>query len=135
MLTKLTITAPVIRGSANGRKIGFPTINLKVPSLELDFGVYVSRVSTPLGVYKGALHYGPRKVINVADPTLEIHLLDFSGDLYGQKVTVDILSKVRETMKFPDFATLQRQIALDVLAVKNFELELTDQLKTPSLPV
>lgn len=116
-----TISGKVIHGISKGREIGFPTLNIETGDVNLSFGVYISKVQTPLGVYKGALHYGPRMVLDMMEPSLEVHLLDFTGDLYGQDVTIEILEKVRDTWKFPDFASLQKQITLDVSAVRDYQ--------------
>ncbi len=59
----------------------------------------------------------------MARPLLEVHLLDFSADIYGAHLSVRFLHKLRDEMKFPDFAALRAQIASDVAAVKaHFQL-------------
>ncbi|MFO0780610.1 MAG: riboflavin kinase [Candidatus Gracilibacteria bacterium] len=119
-----TIEGTVMKGVLMGRKMGFPTINVAFDTTSLPFGVYASRVRTPDGVYKGALHYGPRKVLSLMEPSLEVHLLDFSGDLYGQKVTIEVLEKIRDTKDFEDMDALKRQIRFDVDAVRATDIPL-----------
>ena len=119
-----TIHGTVMKGMLMGRKMGFPTINVAFASTELPFGVYASRVYTPDGVYKGALHFGPRKVMGLMEPSLEVHLLDFSGDLYGQMVKIDVIEKIRDTKDFDDPDALKRQIRYDVDAVRATDIPL-----------
>lgn len=113
----------VLKGAMLGRKIDFPTINIGYGSLDLPFGVYVSRVQTSLGVYTGALHFGPKSVARTAEPSLEIYLLDFSGDLYGTEVHIEIFDKIRDVMSFDDLESLKKQIALDVESVRAIVIE------------
>lgn len=119
-----TINGVVVKGVLMGKKIGFPTINVDFIETDISFGVYISLVETPLGVYKGALHYGPRAVLGITEPCLEVHLLDFSGDLYGQKVVVHIYDKIRDTQSFDSLDSLKRQIRLDVESVRDAEVVL-----------
>jgi riboflavin kinase/FMN adenylyltransferase len=118
----VTIFGTVMKGTLMGRKIGFPTINVAYDSLSLPFGVYGSKVYTSSGVFKGALHFGPRKVLGLMEPSLEVHLLDFSGDLYGQKVRIEVFEKVRETRDFDDMDSLKRQIRYDVEIVRAMDI-------------
>jgi len=114
MLVKLS--GRVVRGKLVGRKLGFPTINV-LGSHDLPEGVYVSIVTTSKGKYKGALHYGPRKLLGIDHPTLEIHLLDFSGDLYDETVQIDVYNKIRDVKAFENFESLQAQIENDARQV------------------
>ncbi len=119
-----TIDGTVMKGVLMGRKMGFPTINVAYDRTDLPFGVYVSRVYTSYGVYKGALHFGPRKVLGLMEPSLEVHLLDFSDDLYGQKVKIEVLEKLRDTKDYDDMDALKRQIRYDVDAVRATDIPL-----------
>lgn len=122
----LKIRGTVVKGTLMGKKINFPTINVAYNTLDLPFGVYVSKVYTSYGVYKGALHFGPRKVFGLNEPSLEVHLLDFSGDLYGQEVMIEVYEKIRDTRNFETMESLKRQIRLDVDAVRATEIPLGD---------
>lgn len=119
-----TISGTVMKGTLMGRKMGFPTINVAFDSTDLPFGVYTSRVYTSYGVYKGALHFGPRKVLGLMEPSLEVHLLDFSDDLYGQEVKIEVFEKIRDTKDFDDMDALKRQIRFDVDAVRATDIPL-----------
>ena len=118
------IEGTVVKGAFMGRKIGFPTINVAYVNLDMPFGIYISRVQTPLGTYKGALHFGPRLVFGIEEPSLEVFLLDFNDDLYGQKVIVEVYDKIREVRNFENLDSLKRQIRLDVECVKEADLVL-----------
>jgi len=118
-----TLSGKVVRGKLLGRELGFPTINVLGPH-DLPFGVYVSVVTTSKGRYKGALHFGPREVINIAKASLEVHLLDFEGDLYDETVTIDVYNKVRDVQRFSDLESLKDQIAKDVEQVALAEVPL-----------
>jgi len=113
-----------MKGVMMGRKIGFPTINVAFDVTDLPFGVYAARVYTSSGVYKGALHYGPRKIMNMMEPSLEVHLLDFSEDIYGQKVKIEVIEKIRDTKNFDDMDAMKRQIRYDVDAVRATDIPL-----------
>jgi len=126
MTVLATISGTVMKGVLMGRKMGFPTINVAFDSTDLPFGVYATRVYTSSGIYKGALHFGPRKVLGLMEPTLEVHLLDFSGDLYGQEVKIEVLEKIRDTKDFDDMDALKRQIRYDVDAVRATDIPLQE---------
>jgi riboflavin kinase/FMN adenylyltransferase len=72
------------------------------------------------GLYQemvGVMHFGSRPSVGGADPfevRLEIHLLDFNGDLYGKTVSVTVLEKIREVMRFSGLGELKAQIAEDI---------------------
>lgn len=120
---KKIVRGVVLKGALMGRKLNFPTINVAYDSIDLPYGVYVSRVHTPLGAYKGAMHYGPRSLWGVEEPSLEVHLLDFSGDLYGSEVMVEVYDKVREVRNFESRESLKKQIRLDVEYVREAVLK------------
>lgn len=112
----------VARGDQRGRSIGFPTAN-----------IHLHRKATPVqGVFAvevfgldrepclGVANVGTRPTVDGTRSLLEIHLLDFSGDIYGRYVQVDFLQKLRSEQKFADLEALKRQIALDVLAARAY---------------
>jgi riboflavin kinase/FMN adenylyltransferase len=117
----MKVRGKVIKGQGVGQKIGFPTINIEVDKeFDLDFGVYACKVYTFRGVFRGAMHYGPRRILEIEKPALEVHLFDFEGDLYGQEVKVEIYQRIRPTQNFSHLEDLKRQIALDVEAIKKY---------------
>jgi riboflavin kinase/FMN adenylyltransferase len=112
-----SISGRVVSGDRIGRKLGFPTANVLMkhnrPPLSGIFAVEVHGLGAqPL---PGAASLGVRPTIaNTPQPCLEVHLLDFSGDLYGAHLQVDFLHKLRDEEKYADVETLKRAIANDV---------------------
>src|SRR5256886_2653130 len=105
-----SLRAVVERGAGRGRTIGVPTINLTSPDprkLLPPDGVYAVRVDvgkreTGNGKrYGGMMNQGPRPTFGVYARGLEIHLFDFTGDLYGATVTVEWVRRLRDTQTFP----------------------------------
>ncbi len=110
------ISGPVVYGDQRGRMLGFPTANLRLPADEsLRFGVYAGR----LDGMPAAVSVGLRPTFGAADrPTLEAHVLDFAGDLYGRDVRVELLEFVRDEMAFSGTDALALQIGADVARVR-----------------
>jgi riboflavin kinase/FMN adenylyltransferase len=107
----------VVRGDGRGRTLGFPTANI-APSGEGKLippaGVYAVRGVLRRGTYAGALHVGPRPTFRGSPPTIELHLLDFDGDIYGDEVRVDFVERIREIRPFASVQALVRQMQEDV---------------------
>ncbi|MEA5418667.1 bifunctional riboflavin kinase/FAD synthetase [Spirulina sp. CCNP1310] len=109
----------VVQGQQLGRTLGFPTANLQVPDHKLlpCHGVYrVEVVGDCLGKSPllGVMNIGRRPTVGgELQRTIEVHLLDWTGDLYGQKLTVYLDKFLRPEQKFPSLAALKAQIAAD----------------------
>ncbi|KFF42112.1 MAG: FMN adenylyltransferase [Candidatus Atelocyanobacterium thalassa isolate SIO64986] len=105
----------VVSGQKIGRTIGFPTANLKLPEdklLPCD-GVYCVYVELEnKNISKGVINIGKRPTIN-SGSTVEVHLLDWSGNLYGKTLTVYLEKFLRSEQKFSSLKTLKDQIAQD----------------------
>ncbi len=114
---KTTLTGKVVKGNMVGRKIGSPTINIE-GEFELDYGIYACGVETDRGRFLGAMHYGPRLTLGENKPVLEVMLLDFEGDLYGETVSVDVYNKIREVKKFSGLKDLSARIAKDIAFIR-----------------
>lgn len=113
-----SIRGVVVKGDGRGRQLGFPTANLAgFPPDKLlpPPGVYAVRGVTRTGIHGGALHMGPRPTFQGAPPTVELHLLDFSGDLYGEEVRVDFVRRLRGVRPFDSAAALVNQLRADVV--------------------
>ena len=112
----------VVQGDGRGRTLGFPTANLRVEDPDKLLpgpGIYAVRVSTSeqRGI-PGALHLGPRPTFPGASPSVEVHLLDWSDDLYDREVQVDFIDRIRGVMAFDSPASLVDQMHRDVAAVR-----------------
>jgi len=122
-----SLRAVVERGAGRGRTIGVPTINLTAPDprkLLPPDGVYAVRVELgkpEAGIgnrHGGMMNQGPRPTFGVQARGLEIHLFDFSGELYGQVVTVEWVRRLRDTQTFPSRQALVDQIERDAIAAR-----------------
>ncbi|WP_248926325.1 bifunctional riboflavin kinase/FAD synthetase [Paenibacillus hamazuiensis] len=107
----------VVHGHKRGRTIGFPTANIAVSSsyvLPMN-GVYAVRVFTEGTVFNGVMNIGvkPTFADDESKPTVEAHLFDFSGDLYGKKAAVELISFIRAEQKFASVEQLIAQIQRD----------------------
>lgn len=104
----------VIRGDQRGRTIGFPTANMALPPEKaLPLGVFAVRVETPAGCFEGMANVGPRPSYPDAPPSLEVHLFDFEGDLYGQTLQVSFEAFLRSQRKFSGLDDLKAQLGRD----------------------
>ena len=105
----------VVHGEQRGRTIGFPTANIAIDTpLRPCPAVYVVRCDIGDGLLRPAIaNLGRRPTFGGHDVTLEVHLLDFEGDLYGAELAVDYVGKVRDETAFPSIEALKTQIALD----------------------
>lgn len=111
------LAGPVVHGRELGRKLGFPTANIDIAGLEVPpNGVYAARVHLGAGWHLAVLNLGVRPTVDAApaNPQLEVHLLDFAGDLYGQELEVEFVRQVRPERRFPSVDALRLQIAEDV---------------------
>ncbi len=115
----------VIQGNALGRSIGFPTANLDIESdikLIPKLGVYAVNVSLSNGTIKeGMMNIGLRPTIaNHDDLSIEVNLFDFDGDLYDQYITVQLLSRFRDEMKFDSIPDLMEQLNHDKETIRAY---------------
>lgn len=121
-----SVTGTVVRGQQLGRTIGFPTANLKLPAEKYlpRQGVYAVRVDHALPgssdlsgsseeSLRGVMNIGNRPTIDGRQQTIEVHLLDWSGDLYNQTLTVSLEYFLRPEQKFASLDELQAQIQSD----------------------
>ena len=111
-----SIAGTVINGQAIGRSIGFPTANLKYPVEKFlpRQGVYCVRVDTPAAKQlPGVMNIGKRPTVDGLNTTIEVHLLDWDGNLYQQQLTVYLHHFIRSEQKFPSLTALTDQIQAD----------------------
>jgi riboflavin kinase/FMN adenylyltransferase len=116
------IRGEVVHGDKRGRTIGFPTANVLLGRhLEPARGVYAGLVRLPDGAtYRGVANIGRRPTVaDGVQSRLEVHLFDYEGDLYGQEISVALLSYLRAETKFPSFEALRTQIAIDAQAARD----------------
>ncbi len=112
------IEGPVIGGEQRGRELGYPTANMALDGLHLPkLGVYAVLVEVLDGPFKGAYHgaasLGVRPMFGENTPNLETFIFDFSGDLYGAKLSVGLVEYLRPELKFDSLEALIVQMAQD----------------------
>lgn len=116
------LTGKVTEGKQVGRKIGFPTANLSLPKEKLlpACGAYAVWVRLPDGTKQGGmLCIGHRPTIETnGEISIEVHIFDFNGDLYGTSISIDFIEKIRNEEHFDSLEELQKQLALDAASAK-----------------
>lgn len=110
----------VVDGAHRGRTLNFPTANLgDVTTVVPGHGVYAGRVTLSEKAYPAAVHIGPNPTFGEHSAKIEVHILDFSGDLYGSTLAVDLLERVRGVQRFSSVEELRSQLEKDVEFVRN----------------
>jgi riboflavin kinase/FMN adenylyltransferase len=115
-----SIKGRVVYGQQVGRKLGFPTANVQLNRYSAPLtGVYAVLVDIDGVRYQGAANVGVRPTVgDLVKPILEVHLLDFSGDLYGQRIEVEFMHKIRDETKFTTLDKLVETIRQDVKQIR-----------------
>ena len=110
------LNGKVIEGDGLGRTLSFPTANIEIEEtykLIPSRGVYLVKVYLEKKEFSGMMNIGNRPTINGINQTLEIHIFNFTQNIYGQKLKVNPLKKIREEKKFDSLEALQIQLAKD----------------------
>ncbi len=111
-----SMSGTVVKGDRIGNTIGFPTANLEIAEsykLIPQNGVYLVRSQLQGSCKYGMMNIGVRPTVNGVHRTLETHFFDFEGDLYGQKIQVELLDFIREEQKFHSLEQLKTQLFAD----------------------
>lgn len=108
-----TVRGPVVKGDGRGKSIGIPTANVLVSSAAMlpGLGVYAGIID---GQAEAVVNVGRRPTFGGGDVTVEAHLLDFDGDLYGETLDIALIRQIRSECKFDGFEALVAQIHLDI---------------------
>jgi len=115
-----SIRGTVFRGEDRGRGLGFPTANLATSQDLLPAaGVYAARVRWHDRILDGAVNIGTNPTFEGTKLTVEAHLLDFEGDLYGEQISVEFVERIREERTFSSPGALAAQIRQDVETIRN----------------
>lgn len=117
-----SLTGTVVHGAGIGRVLGFPTANIFPADggqmLPLD-GVYEADVTIDGNTFKGVMNIGVKPTVaSGKERTLEVHILDFEGDLYGREVSVAFVRRLRGEQSFDNVNALRFQIEVDIARVK-----------------
>jgi len=120
------VAGQVEQGASRGRQLGFPTANIRPDprrALPAD-GVYAAVAPRERCEWRAVVNLGARPTFQEADRLLEVHLLDFEGDLYGSELAVDFVDRIRDVRRFESIDALRDQIARDVEAARAARLEM-----------
>jgi riboflavin kinase/FMN adenylyltransferase len=108
------VDATVVEGRRRGREIGFPTANLATENeLVPPHGVYATTLMVDGVVHAGLTNIGLRPTFGETEPTIETHLLGYQGDLYGKRVRLGFVLRLRDERRFEDVDALRAQIDAD----------------------
>jgi riboflavin kinase/FMN adenylyltransferase len=114
----------VTTGAQRGRTLGFPTANLTaIPTLIPRDGVYAVRGIVAGKAWPGAANVGPNPTFGEGARKVEIHLLDFSGDLYGSSLPVEFIARLRDTRPFASVQELLAQLQQDIAQARTLVSE------------
>lgn len=123
------MTGSVIRGNQIGRRIGYPTANLYIDDkykLIPAMGVYASLVKHNNRTYRSMSNIGIRPTISTHNLTIEANIFDFDEDIYYEKITLTLIDRIRDELKFESLDALKEQLILDkedtLKILKGFEI-------------
>lgn len=118
----VTVKGIVVHGAKRGRLLGYPTINLSVaPGLIVPHnGVYAVQLTIDKIQYNGIANVGTNPTFKDKDHRIEVHILDFSGDLYGEIVTIRFLKHLRNEFTFSNAEDLKMQISQDIIIAQKY---------------
>ena len=117
------LTGEIIKGQGLGRKLNFPTINLHLQEghkLIPKTGVYIVKTTIDQINIFGIMNIGFRPTVDGKNKTIEVHLLDFTGDLYGKNMQIEVLKRLRDEQKFISLDELIIQIKKDEISARKW---------------
>ena len=118
-----SVSGKVVDGKKLGRTIGYPTANLEINELKLlpKKGAYIVEVSVKNKFYKGMLSIGTNPTVNGEKLTVEVYILDFNEDIYGEEITVKFRDFLHEEIKFESLEKLIERLDEDKRLTEEFE--------------
>jgi riboflavin kinase/FMN adenylyltransferase len=114
------IAGRVIRGESRGQSLGIPTANIKTKNEILPAGVFITETQVKGSFFPSVTNIGNRPTFEASDSSIETHLLNFQGDLYGLDIKIRFHQKIREEKKFSDPQELRRQVLQDIEKARQF---------------
>jgi len=116
-----TYSGKVVYGNQLGAQLGVPTANLWLPKNKLPIsGVYIVKALLGSKELNGIANMGIRPTVGGESPVLEVHLLNFTENIYGKRLTVEFLKKVRDEKKFENLDALKKQIFKDISTAEGY---------------
>lgn len=124
LVHKFRISGKVIHGREEGRKLGFPTANMIYPEekVRLKEGVYASEVKVGDNSYGGITNFGAAPTFGVKTELLETHICGFSGDLYGEDITVYPVKRIRDISRFSSVDGLKARLNADIEFLRSLNI-------------
>ncbi|MGI8554654.1 MAG: riboflavin biosynthesis protein RibF [Dehalococcoidia bacterium] len=115
-----SLAGPVIRGAMRGRELGYPTANIAIGAdRELPaFGIYATRAYLGEQAFASVTYVGPRPTFDAGAPSVEPYILDFDADIYGRRLRIDFIERLRGDQRFTDLDSLKEQMARDVVSAR-----------------
>ena len=120
-----SLNGTVVHGFQKGRTMGFPTANMSADECRLvpADGVYAVKVSLPPSTFPGITNIGMRPTFDGHQRTIETHILDFDGDLYGRDISIGFVARLRDEQHFESPEELAQQMARDAETAKQVLLD------------
>lgn len=115
----IDIEAEVIHGKKIGRALGFPTANMSLEGYNVERGVYRSTVMIDGVEYRAMSNVGIRPSVGGKELLLETHVIGYSGDLYGRRLCVRLVEKLRDEKRFSSIGDLKEQLMRDYDSIVN----------------
>ena len=117
-----SIKGKIVHGFGRGKKLGFPTANLQFDRRKVipKYGIYLTKVDINGVDHWGMTNVGINPTFNEEGLFIETHLLDYHHDLYGAKLKIEFLKRIRDEIKFTNIEELKEQIAKDIQWAKNY---------------
>jgi len=115
----IDIEAEVIHGKKIGRALGFPTANMSLEGYDVERGVYRSAVTIDGVEYRAMSNVGIRPSVGGKELLLETHVIGYSGDLYGRRLCVRLVEKLRDEKRFSSIGDLKEQLMRDYDSIVN----------------
>ena len=117
------LSGRIVHGRGIGKKAGMPTANLEIikDMIIPELGVYASKVKLGNREYTGVTNVGLRPTVdNDKDITIETYILDFDGDIYEEKIELELFVLLRGQQKFEDMSMLRKQLHKDCIEAKKY---------------
>ena len=119
----INVEAEVIHGKKIGRALGFPTANMMIAEYEeIGRGVFRSEVVIDGITYRAMSNIGIRPSVGGKDVLLETHIIGFSGDLYGRRLRITLIERIRDEKRFASISELKEQLQRDYDLIRNLEV-------------
>jgi riboflavin kinase/FMN adenylyltransferase len=123
---RYSLSGIVVKGFQNGRKLGYPTANISIEEsakLVPKNGIYAARVFVRGEWYGGMLSIGHNPTFGGRSVTIEVNILDFDNDIYGEKITIELIAYMRPELKFDSLEELIKAIDLDKVNITKVLVE------------